>query len=62
VRSLARPSAGYGSYRKGGREIPAEIPAGVSVTRQAGEDETETAGAASSAPPEVRPIYINVYL
>jgi len=29
VRSLARPSAGYGSYRKGADEIPAR----VSVTR-----------------------------
>ena len=28
VRTLARPSAGYGSYRRGGEEIPAEIPAG----------------------------------
>jgi len=32
VRSLARPSAGYGSYRRGATELPAEIPAGVSVT------------------------------
>jgi len=31
VRTLARPSAGYGSYRRGAEEIPPVIPAGVSV-------------------------------
>jgi len=31
VRTLARPSTGYGSFRKGAEEIPPVIPAGASV-------------------------------